>query len=207
MTRARDVANITDLANAKGDIYTATADNTPARLGVGTDGYMLYADSTATNGIKWAAAPAAGSMTLLSTTSLSGSTTTVDSISQSYKDLVLILQNPYVSSGSGFGISPNGYSSSSPNVYNFNVTVGTTSTIGGRVNLTTSSGSASWYLVIHDYAQSTYTKPFDFYGMRNDETNAISMSGTVNLSAAITSISVYTGTTFSGGQIKLYGVN
>lgn len=41
------------LANAKGDIFTATSDNTPAVLSVGTNGYFLRANSGATNGIDW----------------------------------------------------------------------------------------------------------------------------------------------------------
>ena len=43
--------------NAKGDLVTATADNTPAILTVGTNGYFLKANSTATAGIEWASIP------------------------------------------------------------------------------------------------------------------------------------------------------
>jgi hypothetical protein len=41
------------LVDAKGDLLTATADNTPARLAVGTNGKALVADSTQSTGLKW----------------------------------------------------------------------------------------------------------------------------------------------------------
>jgi hypothetical protein len=42
------------ILDAKGDLITATAADTPARLAVGTNGQTLVADSTASTGLKWA---------------------------------------------------------------------------------------------------------------------------------------------------------
>lgn len=50
------------LVDAKGDLIVATADNTPARLAVGTNGQILTADNTQATGVKWATPSAGGSM-------------------------------------------------------------------------------------------------------------------------------------------------
>jgi hypothetical protein len=89
----------------KGDLYTfSTVD---ARLGVGANGTVLTAASGEATGLEWAAPAAAGGMTLLATTTLSGGTTTISGISQSYKDLLLILRG-FGSNGSKMQIRING---------------------------------------------------------------------------------------------------
>jgi hypothetical protein len=56
------IANAVDqtLVNAKGDLIVGTANDTVSRVAVGTNGYVLTADSTQTAGVAWAAAAATG---------------------------------------------------------------------------------------------------------------------------------------------------
>jgi hypothetical protein len=49
------------LADAKGDLLVGTADNAISRLAVGTNAYVLTADSNEATGVKWAAPAAVGS--------------------------------------------------------------------------------------------------------------------------------------------------
>jgi hypothetical protein len=52
------------IVDAKGDIITATAADTPARLAVGNSGDTLVADSSATTGLRWTATPSASNPVL-----------------------------------------------------------------------------------------------------------------------------------------------
>ena len=66
--------------DAKGDIFAGTADNTVSRLAVGTNGYVLKADSSTSTGLAWGAA-SAGTITALNNQAANrlttiGSTTT-----------------------------------------------------------------------------------------------------------------------------------
>lgn len=53
-------AVMTTLADSKGDVLVATADNVISRLPVGIDTHVLTADSTEASGVKWAAAGGGG---------------------------------------------------------------------------------------------------------------------------------------------------
>lgn len=77
--------------DAKGDLIGGTGADAFSRLAVGANGTVLTADSAEATGLKWATAASGGGMTLLSTTTLSG-TTTISSISGSYKHLLLNLK-------------------------------------------------------------------------------------------------------------------
>lgn len=77
--------------DAKGDLVAGTGADAFSRLAVGTNGTVLTADSAEATGLKWAAPAAGANWSLLSSTALSGSTTTVSGISG--KDKIMILIN------------------------------------------------------------------------------------------------------------------
>ena len=82
------------ILDAKGDLITATAADTPARLAVGTNGQTLVADSSTATGLKWATASAgAKSYSLLNAggTALTGSTTVTVSGISSIEDLLILV--------------------------------------------------------------------------------------------------------------------
>jgi hypothetical protein len=54
---AGDTAIQPTIFDAKGDLLTATAGDTPARLAVGNNGETLVADNSTSTGLKWAKSP------------------------------------------------------------------------------------------------------------------------------------------------------
>lgn len=236
MTRARDVANIDGLLTAKGDIYAATAAGTPARLGVGTDGQVLTAASGQATGLQWAAglpsqtgqsgnylttngtaaswgAISAGGMTLLSTTSLSGTSTTISSINQGYNSLFVIIKGwSYGGNNGRLQINPNSTSGVSylSGVTAASVTQTPSNITEGPLVYTPANTNNTYALYINDYTSSSAVKPIHTYGLgnSNNQTGFV-LSGGISITSAITSLQVTTsagGSTFSAGTVQIYGV-
>jgi hypothetical protein len=97
------VALTTDLSSyiplstfdTKGDLLVASADNTVSKLAVGTNGYILTANSSATNGVEWAAAP----ISLPSQTGNTGKYLTTDGTTASWATISADIES--VTAGTG----------------------------------------------------------------------------------------------------------
>jgi hypothetical protein len=204
------------IVDAKGDLIAASAADTPARLAVGTNGQVLTADSTAATGLAWATS-SAGGMTLLSTTTLSGATTTTASIPSGYIQLYIAIESPQNATADGIlRIAPNGSTTTSLAIniaYNNNVASGPTVSSGyinTGVSLARTSTLTSLILTIDNYTNSAITSPYLFYGYIRETTPKSYVNfqaGAIDLGAAITSLTFSnSGGNFTGGTIKLYGV-
>jgi hypothetical protein len=203
------------LLTTKGDLIAATGASTPARLGVGTNGQALVADSTTATGLKWAL-PASGGMTLLSTTTLSGATVTISGIDQGYNRLVAYVFGVTNASGGGdFRIAPNGSTSISTAVMAQNLSyVGAFQDnywlLASSPTLTRTNAENAWTFVIDNYSSTTARKSAEHYGgyiSASYGSSAGAAVGFINTTTAITSLVFSnTGGNLSTGTVLLYGV-
>jgi hypothetical protein len=202
------------IIDAKGDLIVGTAADTPARLAVGANDTLLIADSSTATGLKWGTI-SGGGMTLLSTTNLSGTATTISSISQAYTDLVILVEGAVWGTGvSALQIRPNGsatgwyaraqdYQGTSSVVLTSNLdTIGDTKNTGGNNVL---------FGIVRNYTNTSYRKSASFVGGGESGASsivAVNGGGMLNTTSAITSITIdtFNAYTFSAGQVKIWGV-
>ena len=191
-----------------GDIaYRSSTSNVNTRLGIGSTGNVL----TVTGGVPVWAAPAAGGMTLLSTTNLSGTTTTISSISQDYVNLVAVVQNPFVNTATPILLKPDGVNESINMRISGSTVATSTDSIDGVNNLPTATNApyTHYFLQINNYTDATFGKTFAFYGCNASSLGPVARFGVIWTTSAIDSFAVTTvnGTsTFSGGRVLIYGV-
>jgi hypothetical protein len=206
-----DAAIAKTIVDAKGDLIAATGADAVSRLAIGTNDQVLTADSTTATGMKWATS-ASGSMTLLSTTTLSGTSTTVSSISGSYLDLLVYINAPVTNANATMRILPNSTTSIGINTGVIAGGFENNNQIQSATNaLTTGSSNSAYCLLIRRYANTSNPKPITFIGGQGSGTTfTVNQAGYINTNSAITALQFTTsaGTaTFSSGTVLIYGVN
>jgi hypothetical protein len=205
------------IVDAKGDLSTATAADTPARIAVGANDTVLTADSTTATGLKWAT-PASGSMTQLATGSLSGASVSITSISGSYKALKLIV-NKFLPANDASSLRSQ-INSDTGTVYGRSIALATSSFSFGSQDMSFSStadNSVSENYSEIDFLNYNSTTQYKIAFVKSIVINAADTtkgnSSTVyaiwaNNTDAITSIQLFPDTgNFTSGSYILYGVN
>ena len=218
---ATDATGMTNPMTTTGDTIYSSSGSTPARLGIGSTGNVL----TVAGGVPtWAAPAAAGGLTLLSTTTLSGTTVDISSISQDYKNLRIFVKDMI---GTVDNLQPKlrlNNDSNSRYVWGL---------IGARIgNGTTDSGASGstatsvWFAngsAGTDFNRRNYVSLFlprytdgtrQFIDMSAyssaDATNtnwgSYFLNGVYDAQAAITSINLFSSNgSFNGGTVYIYG--
>ena len=199
-------------ATTLGDIqYRSATSNTNTRLGIGTTGQVL----TVAAGVPSWATASSGGMTLLSTTSLSGSSSvTISSISQIYNELQIWCDG-MKSTDNNIGMRVNGDTSSIYKVIGLgsnNASTGALTSYLDQINqLQNSAQPGIFRMTIKGYTETDSVKIIvnNAAGRGTTGTGAVyNQANYVNI-GAINSVSFFTLDTpanFTAGSIKIYGV-
>jgi hypothetical protein len=207
---------------AKGNLVVGSATNDAAVLGVGANGTILTADSAEATGVKWATPAAGGGMTLLSTTTLSGASTTISGISGSYTNLYIVLKDVYFATSNG-DLNMRLNSDTSAN-YSFGafgmrnaIFMGDQNNAVSKILIGKGTGSVNTLLsklygsiTINRYTDTDAvfgTSTATYYDNSQSRENGATVPFIYDGTAAITSVTFYGDYNFSGGTVYIYGVS
>lgn len=207
--------------DAKGDLIVGTGADAFSRLAVGaTNGQVLTVDSAEATGLKYAT-PGGGGLTPLtgSPFTLSGASTTISSIDQTYKSLYLVMYGVTNATANGqFKLGPNNNNTISDWVMQAlsNTTIQTDREAAGNIYFNYTSNTTDradannvWTMRIDNYASTTNYKVFNMSGFYIGVSGRVNhqTQGGIRTNTEITSL-VFTnaGGNFSAGTVELYGV-
>ena len=195
-----------------GDIeYRSATANTNTRLGIGSAGQVL----TVASGVPSWATASAGGMTLLSTTSLSGSSSvTISSINQTYNE-IQIWCDGMKSTDNNISMRVNGSSSAIYSVKALgvnNASIGTLATSLAQINqLQDAAEPGMFRMTCKGYTETDSQKIIvnNATGRNSGGAGAVyNQANYINI-GAITSVNFFTADTaanFTAGTIRIYGV-
>jgi len=202
--------------------YRSATANVNTSLAIGTAGQVLTVNSGAT-APEWTTLSTGGMTELASGSFPAASALNLTSISQSYKDLILVIRNVYLTVDDDIKLKFNSTATSNYPQLRRNAV---NSVIGSAAG----NGTAFAYLMgygaavdnisnqannavvkIYDYANTVAGKSFEIISQYKDPTNSDKTlnvtEGSYSLTTAISSINLETGSgNFSGGTYILYGV-
>ena len=221
---AYDLANgaiAKSLVDAKGDLLVGSANDTVSRLTVAsTAGYLLSVDSAESTGLKWAAPASGGSLTLLSTTTLTGTSNSITIAPTGYVNLLVLFREVHAASNNGTFFGRFNADTGSNHIYgqwrkymggagdfqvpqnqsSFEITnqLGTSSAYQSAL-----SGSMDVFRVTDTSKIAFECRVFNF----NDSSQAgwYHTYGNYNASAAITNLTLF-GSQNLSGTVYIYGV-
>lgn len=208
------------IIDAKGDLIAGTAADTASRLAVGTDGYLLSADSSTATGLKWVASPTDENWTLLNAggTALTGATTITVNIT-AYNKLWIRVDGASSANASSFmTLRYNGDTAANYNNVAFGWTYGTNTadydyTAGTSTTVCKMGSSVANIVLANAYlsgGKGTGVKTILYNSTGAGASGSISYNGSTTYvgTAAITSVSIISSTgNFDAGTIYVYGAN
>jgi hypothetical protein len=213
-----DSASVKDGASAIRSLGTAI-DTALVDLKGGTTGQTLTKATNTDMDFAWATPAAAGGMTLISTTSLSGELTNITSIPSGYKSLLLRVLGAYGTNAGTLQFRFNN-DSGNPSYVTTNDSYSTSLSVSGLGGTwmfggTCYNGSIGSTNIVEmyipNYTSTTQKKAaYTYNATRSNDSNNISLGFRQNYwdnTSAITQINIGGFSSFAAGTALLYGVN
>lgn len=208
------------IVDAKGDLISATAADTPARLAVGTNGQVLTADSAESTGLKWAT-PSGGALILTGSADFTTSSAVNinNCFSATYLNYLVLINITAVSatdSDLSVRLRVGGADNTSANYFDNTFQNNGSSAGGNRVNSATSwgFGNMASSKATQLAAQATFYDPFSSITTKvlshsnrwnSSDNNQFIMANEHRVSSSFDGVSFIPSSGTISGKIRIYG--